>query len=309
MIEKRITLRIFTLPLVVVLTLLATSCGKELPVPSFIHMDSIVLQPNGNHVLFDDAGLLTSDIDAVVIYAHRKGTQRIDTVGHFLLPFTIPLTMSGEIDYLEVAPAVKWGGSSRAIVPYPFYKEIFHRNLTLTQGDTLSLGTDTTYYDLKLDDLRLFVNFEPPASNIFFDSVMQWATNDAAGACRGTGYGYVPVTTDQYSVDFAIERTFTVTNPLLAVWMELDSRSDIEYSVNMISRYTEGGAEEKHEVMRIRPSDEWVHMYINLGTTWSYFNHYKNFRISFTAINGDGTEGEVRLDNVRLLTHYPYFIN
>lgn len=303
------TRQLFIVPLLWVAALLAAGCNDDLTTPSFIHIDSIVLQPNGNHVLFADEGMLTSEIDAVVLYAHRKGTTKIDTIGHFTLPFTAPLLMDGEIDYLEVAPAVKWGGSSRAIVPYPFYKEIFHRDLRLTAGDTLDLGTDTTYYDLSLDQLRIFINFEPPASDIFFDSVMQWTTGDHAGACRGGGYGYVPVAADQTTVNFAIDRTFTVANPLLAVWMELDSRSDIEYSVNMISRYTSGGAEDQQEVMRIRPSEDWVHMYINLGTTWSYFNHYQDFRISFTAINGDGQEGEIRLDNVRLVTHYPHFNN
>ena len=55
-------------------------------------------------------------------------------------------------------------------------------------------------------------------------------------------------------------------------------------------------------MMVVRASKDWQHLYINLGRTWSYFNHTPNFRISFSALNTDGIEGDIRFDNVRLLT-------
>ena len=45
-----------------------------------------------------------------------------------------------------------------------------------------------------------------------------------------------------------------------------------------------------------------LYLYINLGRTWSWFNHNPSFKLSFAALNPYGEEGDVRIDNVKLIT-------
>ncbi|MBO7101139.1 MAG: hypothetical protein J6V98_03870 [Bacteroidales bacterium] len=291
------------LPLIALAALLATSCEEdEFTEPSFIHLESIILQPNDNHLLFNDPGMLTSDIVAAYVVAHRPGASKVDTIGLFELPFTVPILYQGELDYIDFYPAIQQSGSSLALPFYTFYHRIRHEGGTLVKGATLDFGTDTTTYNLTREDMRIFVPFEPPASDIYFDSVMQWATGATADACTGQGYGYVHVPADRSYVDFALEPTITVTDPTKLVYLELDTRSDMDFEVYMNSRYDSGGAIDKQPVMVVRKSSTWKHLYINLGKTWAYFNHYKDFTLSFSALNENGVEGDIRLDNVRVLT-------
>lgn len=295
--------RLFILPLLGIVALALTGCEKtEFTAPSFIHLDAIVLQSNGNHLLFDDPGMLTSDVVATYVVVHRPGAGKVDTIGLFELPFTAPILYEGELDYIEFYPAIQQSGSSRALPFYTFYHKIRHEGGRLTVGDTLDFGTDTTTYNLVREDLRIFVPFEPPASDIYFDSVMQWATGATTDACTGQGYGYVHVPADRSYVNFALEPTITVTDPSKIVYMELDTRSDMDFEIYMHSRYDSGGAIDKQSIMVVRKSSTWKHLYINLGKTWAYFHHYKDFTLSFSALNGDGEEGDIRLDNVRIVT-------
>ena len=295
--------RLFILPLLGIVALALTGCEKtEFTAPSFIHLDAIVLQPNGNHLLFDDAGMLTSDVVAAYVVVHRPGAGKVDTIGLFELPFTAPILYEGELDYIEFYPAVQQSGSSLALPFYTFYHKIRHEGGTLSVGDTLDFGTDTTTYNLVREDMRIFIPFEKPASDIYFDSVMVWETEAPGEACTGNGYGRVPVPADRSYVDFALEPTITVTDPTKIVYMELDTRSDMDFEIYMNSRYDSGSAINKYSVMVVRKSSTWQHLYINLGKTWAYVNHYKDFTLSFTALNGDGEEGDIRLDNVRILT-------
>jgi hypothetical protein len=76
----------------------------------------------------------------------------------------------------------------------------------------------------------------------------------------------------------------------------------MRFEVYMHAAYETGGSEHQERVMVINPSNHWQHMYINLGRTWAWFNHQPEFRLSFAALNVDGTEGDIRIDNVKLLT-------
>ena len=87
------------------------------------------------------------------------------------------------------------------------------------------------------------------------------------------------------------------------LYLELDTRSDIRFEVYMHSAYTTGGTVEQERVMVVNPSDQWRHMYIMLGKTWKYFSYNPRFSISFAALNVDGEEGDIRIDNVKLISH------
>ena len=256
-----------------------------------------------------DDGFYTSDIVAAVVYVRRKSSQELDTIGHFRLPFTIPILYSGDVDYIDIFPAVKQSGSATLLPPYPFYNRIRLSDTSITSGDTLWFDTISTTYSITRSDVLMYELFEPTEGSLLFDSVMQWRPHAPAEARSGQGYGFVPVNDSTYTVDFGIARDLSVVNPQTHkidptrnVYLEIDARSDVDFEVYLEGSYSEGSAPARVKVMTIYKSDDWVHLYINLWRTWKALNFCSVFRLSFTAINEELVNGEVRLDNVRLLT-------
>lgn len=289
---------------------LTVSCEHEdFTPPSFLHVEAIDLVPTAQNPISQEPGFYTSDIVAAVVYVRRKSTSQLDTIGHFQLPFTIPILYSGDVEYIDIFPAVKQSGSATRLPYYSFYRRIRISDTTLTSGDTLYFDTLTTTYSITRSEVPMFEAFEPTEGSLMFDSVMQWRPHAPAEACTGQGYGYVPVNDSTYTVTFGIDRDFSVVNPQTnrvdatrLVYLELDYRSDVDFQVFMEGAYTEGSSASRLGVMTVYKNDEWQHLYINLGRTWSYLNYCSTFRLSFTALNEDLINGEVRFDNVRLLT-------
>lgn len=282
---------------------LATGCtDKEaVVVPSFVSVDAIKLVMPTEDALSTDSGFYVSDIVAARLVAHYPGRTTLDTIGLFELPLTAPVLYDGTVDYIEIFPTVEQSGSSKALIPYTFYKSIRIDGAELHREDTLTLGTLTTTFDPVVEAL-MFEPFEPTEGSLLFDSVMTWEPHAAGDACTGEGYGRIHVTSDQSSRNCAIKRDFTVADKTKALYLELDTRSDMSFEVYMHSRYTGGGAIDRQPVMVVRASEQWEHLYINLGRTWYYFNYYPDFTLSISALNVDGKEGDLRLDNVKLIT-------
>ena len=282
---------------------LTTSCSddEDFVPPSFLHVEAIKVVPTDSLFYSQDPGFNTSDIVACYVVAHYPQTSKLDSVGLFRLPFTVPVLHSGAVDYFEFYPAVMQSGISGALPYYTFYKPIRISNQTLTTGDTLHFDTLATTYAISFEDVQLFEHFEPGGASTEFDSII-WHKYAPSEACTGKGYASVHVADSVAVVPFSLKTDFYVADPTRAVYLELDSRSDVRFEIYMESSYTAGTATEKQSVMVVNPTDHWQHMYINLGRTWSWFNHNPLFKISFAAINPYGEEGDVRLDNVKLIT-------
>lgn len=295
---------IFSTCAAILIALMATACGKnsDFVAPSFIHLDAISVVPPSTNAITTDSGFYTSDIVAAYVVAHYPQASAVDTIGLYELPFTAPVLRNGAVDYIEIYPAVQQSGSSAALPFYTFYNRIRIADTTLHSGDTLNLGNLTTTYNLSLSDVLMYEMFEPTEANLLFDSVMLWERHAPDQARCGEGFGYIHLDADESSKNCFIDRDFYVTDPTKLLYLELDTRSDKEYAIYMESSYSYGGSTDHHSVMNIRPSTEWKHIYVNLGRTWSYFNHTAKFRIFIRALNLDGTEGDIRIDNVRLLT-------
>ena len=291
---------------VVLAMLLAAGCDNDenFVAPSFLHVEGIHLVKPQQGALSTDEGFYTHDIVAAYVAAHRVGAASEDTIGLFRMPFTVPVLFDGVYDYVKLYPAVMQSGKVNALPFYTYYNPIRIDSVALTSGDTLDLGTLTTTHESHARAL-MHEPFEPNEGSLLFDSVLTWVPMDPDGACTGYGYGLVHVDdTMRNGVRFSVDRTFTVTDPSLLLYLELDIKSDVEMGVYMVSSRLEGTNLDTRSVMNVYPDNtQWKHMYINLGRTWSYFNHNKNFRLLFHALPGaDGKGGELRIDNVRVVT-------
>ena len=54
--------------------------------------------------------------------------------------------------------------------------------------------------------------------------------------------------------------------------------------------------------MCINPKDRWNKLYINLGRTWSQFLYRSPIAIYFQAVNEQGVEGDIYIDNIKVIT-------
>lgn len=269
--------------------------------PSFLHIEAIkVVPPTSNPVTVDE-GFYTSDIRYCYVTAHYPEATKDDTIGLFQLPFTIPILHNGPVEWFEIHPAIMMSGLTGQLPYYTFYQRVKVTDLQLVPGDTLRIDTVKTTYNLTRDDVPMYEPFEPTEGSILFDSV-EWHQYEPDEACTGNGYASVHVTPETSHVPFSIKHKFYVSDSRKVVYMELDTRSDVPYELFMRSAYTSGGSTDVQGVMVITPSDHWQHLYINLGRTWEWFNYNPDFELIFSALNVDGIEGDVRIDNVKVIT-------
>lgn len=284
---------------------LATGCTPDTPgVPSFLHVDGFEVAARTTGATTQDSGFYTSKIVAAYVVAHYPGEMAVDTIGLFRMPFTVPVLHDGPVDYIEFYPAVPMSGKMNSLPYYTYYERVLFSDTALHEGDTIDFGTLTTTYDALVDYPLLFEPFEPNEANIMMDSVVEWVKHDRDGARCGEGYGKVHVDPEATHVDFAINtgNFFVVSDPSKLVYLEMDVRGDLDLEVSMTSRYQSGGNLDRLQVMVAYSTDEWQHLYINLGRTWGYFNHHPQFKLGFSALNYDGTGGDVYIDNIKLLT-------
>lgn len=303
--------------LIILSGFLTIACNRDddtFIAPAFLHIDAIDLVPPSSNPITLEEGFYTSDIVACYVAAHYTGSSSLDTIGLFQLPFTVPVLHDGPIDYIQIYPAVRQSGSSSLLPFYTFYQPLTIRKHTFIMdgttytdtlffrsGDTLRFDTLHTTYNLSISDVLMYELFEPTASALYFDSVT-WHKHAPEEACTGQGYASVHVPDSLSRVPFAINKDFYLLDATRALYLELDTRSDIPFEVYMEAAYVSGGSTSVERVMVINPSTKWQHIYVNLGRTWSYLNHNSPFRISFAALNVQGEEGDIRIDNVRLLS-------
>lgn len=314
--KQRIKSFLFSFFFLAPLLLFFSACtdDDDFVAPAFLHIDAIdLIPPTSNAITLED-GFYTSDIVACYVTVHYPGASKVENLGLFQLPFSIPVLNDGPIDYIEVYPAVRQSGSSSKLPFYSFYKPIKIQKLSFDlhgthytdtlftrSGDTLHLDTLYTTYNISLSDVSMYDLFEPTFSSTHFDSVT-WVKHAPSEACSGQGYALIHVPDSLSRVPFGIKDNFYITDARRAVYLELDSRSDIPFEIYMEAAYISGGNTDVQRVMVINPSSEWRHIYVNLGRTWEYFNYNYPFRLSFAALNVYGETGDIRIDNVRLLS-------
>lgn len=291
--------------------MLMAACNndEDFTAPSFIHLDAINIgaAPVGD-IENGDPNFYTSDVVGAIVVAHYPGEHTVDTLGLFTMPFTVPVLHSGEVDYIDFYPAVKVSGVSGTLTFYTFYNKIRISDTVLCSGDTLDFDTLTTCYNPQTDQPMVFESFEPTRMYVATDSVVEWVKHDRDNACTGEGYGRVHVNADQSNVKFKIDKIgsvdyFIFPSTSKYYYMELDIKSELEVQVQMTAAYTNGGAESTLPVMNIFPTNgKWIHLYITFGRTWKEFNHPEKVKLGFSALNIDGIEGDVLIDNIKVLS-------
>ena len=312
MIFSRHPLRLLLAAFLILLT--ANSCKKfsgDITVPAFLHLDGIVITPQAVNAPSSEAGFYTSEVDAVQLICYFEGDTAETTIGTFQLPCTVPLLRHGTMKYLTVVPSVKQNGISATRIEYPYFKHIRLENVTVAADSITHLGTQdattgqwrlTTHYYEK-PSLAVLVEdyFEPTSFSTNFDTTVVWVKDDAANACTGQGYGRVHVTPEDKIVTFYIPQNFTVSETKY-LYLEMDYRTNVDMQICLTGYQSAGSSASTMSVMMLYANTHWQKIYINLGKAWSQFNYNNPIALSFQAVNTGAIEGDVRIDNVKLIT-------
>lgn len=311
MIFSRNHFRLLAAGLFILLTV--SGCKKfsgDVTVPAFLHLDGIDIIPQTENAPSSESGFYTSDVDAVQLICYFKGDTAETTIGTFQLPCTVPLLRHGTMDYLTIIPAVKQNGISATRIEYPYYKHIRLEKVTVAADSITHLGTQdasgqwrlqTHYYEKPSLAVLVEDYFEPTSFSTNFDSTVVWVKDDAANACSGQGYGRVHVTPTDQLVTFYIPQNFTVSETKY-LYLEMDYWTDVDMQICLTGFQTAGSSASTMSVMMLYANRKWQKIYINLGKTWSQFNYNNPIALSFQAVNTGGIEGDVRIDNVKLIT-------
>lgn len=309
-IMKRHTLIILT---ALALATMVTSCKQEGPeIPVFLHLDKVsVLHPtDGTTAIYGDA-FLTSEIDGVNIKCKFEGVDTTANLGTFLLPCTVPLlTDRSKIKEITIYPIVKQNGISGSHIWYRFYTPYVDSNIVVAPDSITNIGVqgtdglwniDVRYRTTQQMNILKTEWFEPVQLSVAFDSVVE-RVNDASMARSGNGFGRVHFTPTDTTMTFFIKDVLTETDPTADLYLEMDYWTDTKLDVGMQSHEALSNNTALAGCVTLYPNDHWQKIYINLGRTWGHFNYYKEFRVAFTLLNEGRKSGDVRIDNVKVLS-------
>lgn len=289
-----------------------SSCKKfdgDITIPSFIHIDCIDVTAQDANAPSAESGFYTSLVDAVQLIYYVEGDTAETVLGVFQLPCTLPVLRQGTLKYIRVIPAVKQNGVSGSRIQYPFYQTLTFNDVVLAAEDTAFLGVlgadgqyhlTTHYYDKGSFDILVEDYFEPTSFSLNFDTTVTWVKDDPENACTGQGYGMVCVPADTQYVAFSIPQEFRPRSSQ-SLYLEMDYWTDVELGLYMTGFEVSGSTSGTKSIMTLYPNKKWQKIYINMGRVWSQFNYNTPIALFFQAMNTEGIEGKVRLDNVKLI--------
>lgn len=277
-------------------------------VPSYLKVTAIVVEDNPADSWSQDTGFFSCDIDAVNVIIWKSGDTAETNLGTFQLPCKIPVLRNGVIDKMRLVPVVKQDGIAGKRITYPYYEPINLTNVVLAEDSVTDLGTLRTRYISKNTMKVLWQEFfEPaPGGSTTLDSAVKicYSLDTVPPVFGGFGCGKVHVPAGTKSVRFCTDTTYNITDPQSILYLEMDYWSDFDFSVELKNPTYQDGPVQiiPHMTIYGKPERGWQKIYINIGAIWSNAcNHYPNIRPHFTILNDEGREGNLFIDNIKLI--------
>jgi len=291
-----------------------SACNKfsgDVTVPAWLHLDGIDIVAQEENAPSVEEGFYSSLVDAVQLVAYFEGDDAETNLGTFQLPCTVPVLRHGKMKYLTVVPCVKQNGIASTRIEYPYFQRQRIEGLTLAADSVTHIGTldtatgkyilRTHYYPLPHLAILAEDYFEPTSFSTHFDSTLTWVKDDPSNACTGQGYGKVHVDKTQSTVRFYIPEEFTVDRTKY-LYLEMDYRTDMLFEIYLTGFVNASSNASTMSVMKLYANDRWQKIYINLGKAWSQFNYNNPISLSFAALNTEGAEGDICIDNIKIIT-------
>lgn len=277
---------------------LLTGCqkGSELDIPSYITIDTISVDING------DQGSASSKIVDAWVYTDD------DLEGAYELPASFPVLKAGKT-VLRIQPGIKLNGMAETRVPYPFYDTIA-RTVTLNREQKVDLGHIKAKYKSStvfgwiedFEDSGISIDTTARSTEKISRITDESLTNMVEGEINHYA-GKVVLASDSAAFECTSHEDFVFSNTLPEeksyVFLEMNYKTNCAFTVGLIVYGTQISME---PVLVVNPSEEWNKIYINFTPTVSFNSDATKFKVFFYATKPDDVEkGEIYLDNIKLL--------
>lgn len=266
-----------------------SGCPADLEIaPAIIVLDDLVF----------DAGAFPGGSTANITEVWAFSGEEF--IGAFPLPARIPVLKAGPTD-IRLEAGVRQNGISSTPEFYEFYTPI-ERTLDLVPGEVIDLGSQTVTYrnDVQFGFIE---DFEANRDRVFINIVRGTLGLAAQQEVVRSGEfsGVIALGEDNEEVLLSSDMVFRdLLDPRPYVWLEVDFRSDAP------TRFGISGNDGGFETLRFFdpgffPRTEWTKIYFNLSET-IFRSELEEYRFDInTILPDDLTEGNVYLDNIKLL--------
>jgi len=275
--------------------ILFSSCESMYPeeiVPSYLHVDTIILKENPYLALGE--GVLTHKITDAWVFVDGK------LLGTYEMPFTVPVIAQG-VKSVIILPGIKMNGIAGTRIYFPLYLK-YETEVNFQAEQIHTISPVTKYID---DSVFPYMNnFESGATGfdvtINSDTIME-VSNEVV--CSGAYSGKVHLEGERKMFEFQSSDFFELPAHGNEVFLEMDYKNETEVVVGLTA-YMSDQTTNSVSIFAINPSNKWNKIYINFTPTLSYLGDAMKFKLYFGGILSEGQESAVNyFDNIKIVHH------
>lgn len=270
----------------------ACNTNKSEPIPTYVKIDSLILDVANPTV----QGTANHNITSVWMYYNNQ------PVGIFDIPCYVPVITEGEKGTLSVIPGITLNGLVDLQPQYVFYT---FDSLTLptTPGGTINYTpvvryTEAAKFPYK-EDFEVGNSFLPFTPELTDDTSIR-RTNDKLMVFEGGGAGHI-----ELNSTFPYSESISNTGFPIAVgeaYLEVNYKCNVPFEVGLYGTLN-SGIDVYEYVMGVKATDTWKKIYIDLAT-FRGKHPGKDYKLLVKSALPDGqASGYVLLDNIKVVTY------
>lgn len=276
--------------------LVISSCNKEEPIPTYIHVDGFTLVQNplgfaGNSDnVAQDEGTLSHKISDVWFYVDDQ------LVGCFELPCTFPVLAGDGTHKVKMRAGIKVNGIAATRAPYPFYK-IYEQDVNFQSGTKITLSPTTMYVDYA--NFVFMEDFEETGMKIDTTPATEAKlvkTSAAGQVFEGNFSGYMDLDDGETIFECISSDYYALPKSGSSIFLEFNYKTDHIFTVSTIA-ISPFAAE---AVLNLNKNDNWNKAYLFLTpnvTPGSAINYYITM-----FMNAPGADSVAFLiDNIKIV--------
>ncbi|MBI3502758.1 MAG: hypothetical protein HY063_13285 [Bacteroidetes bacterium] len=232
---------------------LCISCHKEVPIPSYIHIDKM------NLTTLSTQGTNSQKIVDAWVYVDN------DLIGAFEMPCTFPVLYSGK-HTVKIFPGIKENGVAATRIQYPFYSD-YETDVTLTAGQKTFLTPTITYSPIA--NFLWLEDFEAAThtlckSDFSNDTTYIKITKNISEVFEGTGSGKVELTSGGY---YGVSCSKYAVASSGNIFLELNYNCNTEFTIGIQAYDSGNNLLLQTGIVALLPTTGWDKAYVNLATT------------------------------------------
>lgn len=280
--------------------LLASSCVKNNPDPTWIVIEKWTVEANPNIV--DEPESLHHNLTEAWVYVDNK------LMGVFELPVKIPVLTEGSKE-IRIYPAIKNNGISATKKIYPFM-EVYGATIDMLKNETVTISPVTRYKDATKFWDEDFEDSSPQIINSSTSLVTIQRVADPSilvSSINGEHFGRITLTAanNVYSASTTANANGVLNMPLPSgkdVYLEIDYHTTNNITTGLLAISSD--SEKDNPNVQINAQDasgiQWKKIYIQLDEVVSFSTTANRFEITLNAVLDTGeTEGEINIDNIK----------